>query len=335
LIAMPPDRDPLVCHDSHTGRSVFIAPRRDDRPGDAVLAAGLAAATGVGPEVWCPFCAGNESRTPPAHLRAPADPAITWQARIIPNRYPFVDVAAGGSQESSGSPAYGVHDVVIESARHETSILGIEPSAWQTAWILVQQRLADLSDRGDLAWGTVFKNSGPRAGASLEHVHSQLVAVDFVPPAVRAEFAAAASRSDPFADLLAEAFAEGRIVHEADGLVAFVPAAARQPFETWILPAVREPHFHAAPPARAAALAAFTQRVVGRLADVLPGTDFNWWLHEAAWSGPLADGPAADRWHWHLELLPRATELAGFELATGCHITALPPVEAAARLRGR
>jgi len=134
---------------------------------------------------------------------------------------------------------------------------------------------------------------------------------------------------------VAEAFAEGRIVHEADGLVAFVPAAARQPFETWILPAVREPHFHAAPPARAAALAAFTQRVVGRLADVLPGTDFNWWLHEAAWSGPLADGPAADRWHWHLELLPRATELAGFELATGCHITALPPVEAAARLRGR
>lgn len=327
-MTMLPDRDPLVCHDAHTGRAVFIAPRRDDRPGDA----DLAASAGPGPEDWCPFCAGNEARTPPARLRAPADSTRPWQARIIPNRYPFVERSAGGLSKSA-SPAYGVHDVVIESARHETSILGIEPAAWWSAWDLVQRRLAELAGQADLAWGTVFKNSGPRAGASLEHVHSQLVAVDFVPPAVQAEFRAAASRSDPFADLLAEASAEGRIVHESDGLVVIVPAAARQPFETWILPAAREPHFHAAAPARAATLAAITQLVVGRLAEVLPGTDFNWWLHEAAWSGPLATGPAADRWHWHLEILPRATELAGFELATGCHITALPPVEAAARLR--
>ena len=324
---MPPDREPLVCHDPYTGRAVFIAPRRDERPGDSDLAAGR----GGGPEAWCPFCAGNESRTPATLLRGPADPSVAWQARIIPNRYPFVEeTAAGGGGEFC--PAHGVHDVVIESPRHDTSILEVEPAGWREAWDLVQQRLAALATRPDLAWGTVFKNSGLRAGASLEHVHSQLVGIDFVPPAVRAEFAAAASRADPFADLLAEAKAEGRVVCEANGLVAIVPAAARQPYETWILPAVREPHFHAAPAVRSAALADLTQMLVGRLALLLPGTDFNWWLHESDWDREPAN-PAADRWHWHLEILPRATELAGFELGTGCHITAVPPAEAAARLR--
>lgn len=325
---MPPDRDPLVCHDARTGRSVFIAPRRGDRPGDTDLAVSEAG----GPADWCPFCAGNESRTPPSLLRAPADPASPWRARIIPNRYPFVEEAAAAAA-GEACPAHGVHDVVIESPHHDTAITAIDPTTWQDGWGLVQQRLADLAGRPDLAWGTVFKNSGLRAGASLEHVHSQIVAVDFLPPAVRAEFTAAGLRADPFADLLAEAAAERRIVFEQGGLVAFVPAAARQPFETWIVPAAREPHFHAASPSRAAALAACTRRVVAQLAEVLPGVDFNWWLHEAAWDGLLAVESPSDRWHWHLEILPRAAELAGFELGTGCHITALHPVEAAARLR--
>lgn len=325
---MPHARDPQVCHDAYTGRAVFIAPRRDERPGDAELAA----RGGDLPAAWCPFCAGNENRTPPAVLQAPATP-VAWQARIIPNRYPVVEPSTAARSDEL-CPARGVHDVVIESPHHHTSITEVDPVGWAAAWTLIQRRLADLATRPDLAWGTVFKNSGPRAGASLEHVHSQLVALDFVPPLIRAEFEAAANRSDPFADLIAAAAAAGRIVQEADGLVAMVPAGPRQPFETWILPVAGEPWFHAAPPERAAAVATFTQHFGRRLAAVLPGVDFNWWLHEAAWSGPLADHPAAARWHWHLEILPRATELAGFELGTGCHITALPPAEAAARLRG-
>ncbi len=321
-------RDPKVCHDTHTGRTVFIAPRRDERPGDAKLVA----EAGPAPGAWCPFCAGNESRTPLAIRRAPADPARAWQARIIPNRYPFVEPQPD-APEGTERPAHGIHEVLIESPQHHTSILEIEPDGWVEAWALTQRRLADLAARRDLAWGMVFKNSGPRAGASLEHVHSQIVGVDFVPPAVRAKFTAAANHADPCADLIADAAAAGRIVLEADGLVALVPAAARQPFETWVLPVSCEPHFHAASAERAATVARFTRLLVGRLATLLPGVDFNWWLHEAAWSGPFTEDPITQRWHWQLEILPRATELAGFELGTGCHITALPPGEAAARLR--
>jgi UDPglucose--hexose-1-phosphate uridylyltransferase len=264
-------------------------------------------------------------------LRAPADATAAWQARIIPNRYPFVAAADTAIGPGTARPAHGVHEVVIESPRHDTLVTAVDPAAWRAAWSLVQRRLAELAGRDDLAWGTVFKNSGPRAGASLEHVHSQLVAVDFVPPAVAAEFAAAATEAEPFAALLAEAAAERRIVAEAGGLVALVPAAPRQPGEIWIVPAEREPHFHAAPPARAQAVADLTRDLVGRLARMLPGADFNWWLHEAAWRGGAA--AVADRWHWHLEILPRVNQLAGFELGTGCHITPLPAAEAAARLR--
>ncbi len=322
-------RPPLVHHDDRTGRAVFVAPGRDERPTDAELAAGSGGADAAG---WCPFCAGNESLTPPAVLRAPADATAAWQARIIPNRYPFVAPAADPIGQGPTRPAHGVHEVVIESPRHDTHVTTIDPAGWQASWALVQGRLASLARRDDLAWGTVFKNSGPRAGASLEHVHSQLVAVDFVPPAVAAEFAAAARQADPFATLLEEAAGERRIVTEADGLVALVPAAPRQPGEIWIVPTDREPHFHAAPPDRAVTLADLTRDLVGRLTRILPGADFNWWLHEAAWR-PTAAQAATDRWHWHLEILPRVNQLAGFELGTGCHITPLPAAEAAARLR--
>jgi len=327
-----PRRDPLVHHDDGTGRSVFVAPGRDDRPGDAALVATHGSADAA---TWCPFCAGNEARTPPDVLRAPADAAAAWQARIVPNRFPFVTPKAtlAGGVAAPMRPAHGVHDVVVESPRHDTSILAIDPAGWRASWELVQRRLAALATREDLAWGTVFKNSGPRAGASLEHVHSQLVAIDFLPPAVRLELAAAAGRADPFADLIEAARATGRLVTEAGGLVALVPPAPRQPYETWVLPAKREPLFHAAPSARAGALADVTRDVVRRLALRLPDVDYNWWLHEAAWRADGQALAARDRWHWHLEILPRATELAGFELATGCHITALPAAEAAARLR--
>lgn len=325
-----PRREPVVHDDQRTGRTVLVAPRRSERPGDADL---VAAASGDDAADWCPFCAGNESRTPPEVQRAPRDPGSPWQARIVPNHYPFVesapaDGAAGGGQR----PAHGVHDVVIESPRHDTSILTIDPAGWRSAWEIVGRRLAELAARADLAWGTVFKNSGPRAGASLAHVHSQLVALDFLPPAMRAELRAAAGRADPFADLLAESRDSGRIVAEADGLVALVPPAPRQPCETWIVPAARQPHLHAAPPETLRALADLSRDVVARFARILPGVDYNWWLHEAAWRRADArDG--ADRWHWHLEILPRAAEVAGFEFATGCHVTALPAGEAAARLR--
>ena len=167
-------------------------------------------------------------------------------------------------------------------------------------------------------------------------MHSQLVALDFVPPAMLAELAVAGRTADPFGDLLRLAAAENRIVEQAGDLVALVPPAPRQPFETWILPLTAEQYFHATSPDRVAALAALTQSVIGRLDRLLPESDYNWWLHQPPYAHAVAshlDAPVPACWHWHLEIMPRINGLAGFELGAGCHITTATPQDSARRLR--
>ena len=327
---------PHLHHDPLTARTVFVAPGRAQRPNEL-----------EGATIRCPFCAGNESLTPPAVLQAARSPAEPWQARIVPNRFPIVSGTAADSPGEVGEvgevietatprPATGVHEVVIESPAHVRSILAIDPADWRDVWELCRERLATLADQNGLAWATVFKNSGVRAGASLEHVHSQLVALDFVPPAILAELAVAGRTADPFGDLLRLAAAEDRIVEQAGDLVALVPPAPRQPFETWILPLTAERYFHATTSDRVAALAALTQSLIGRLDRLLPKADYNWWLHQPPSAHAAAThlgGPVPARWHWHLEIMPRINGLAGFELGAGCHITTATPKDSARRLR--
>jgi len=323
------DDTPQLHHDQLTARTVFVAPARAQRPNEL-----------EGATIRCPFCAGNESLTPPALLQTPGSSAEPWRARIVPNTFPIVTDPTIGSppaarQTATTRPAQGVHEVVIESPAHVRSILAIDPTDWRDVWELCRERLAILADQNadqnGLAWATVFKNSGSRAGASLEHVHSQLVALDFVPPAMQSELAAASRTADPFGDLLRAAHAEDRIVDEIGDLVAVVPPAPRQPFETWILPRTAERYFHETRNERVAALAALTQSLIGRLDRLMPGADYNWWLHQLPYARAGVHVPA--RWHWHLEIMPRINGLAGFELGAGCHITTATPQDSARLLR--
>jgi UDPglucose--hexose-1-phosphate uridylyltransferase len=324
---------PRICLDPLSGRPVFVAPQRGSKPNDAALAAQLAVDPASARD-WCPFCAGNEDRTPPDLARIPIDASAPWRARIVPNRYPITtSEPAAITPGAVERPAHGVHEVVIESPRHDRSILAVDPAAWRDVWSLCRRRLAMLATQESLAWATVFKNSGSKAGASLEHVHSQLVALDRVPPVITAELAGCCGGRDPFGGLLAEARAAGRIVAESGGLVVLVPPAPRQPFETWIVTAEPERHFHDTPLARAAALADLTHDMVKRLERVAPGCDYNWWLHQAPFLRDAADVEQTATWHWHLEILPRLAELAGFELGTGCHITTVTAEKSARDLR--
>jgi len=328
----PGFQEPRRHHDPLTARTVFVAPKRAGRPIEADAASQPTARLAD-----CPFCAGNEALTPPDVLRMPPAAAGRWQARIIPNRYPVVEDVlnkhGAGQSTAHSCPAHGVHDVVIEAADHVRSILAVDPAHWRDVWELCRQRLAALADRSDLAWGTVFKNSGPRAGASLEHLHSQLIALDFVPPVIEAELAAAGRAADAFGDIVRAAEAGGRVVAEQDDLVAFVPHAIRQPYETWIMPRSPEAWFHATSPARVAALAALTQLLIGRLDRIVPGADYNWWLHQAPFAAHSGGHSPPANWHWHLEILPRLASFAGFELGTGCHITVATPADSARLLR--
>jgi UDPglucose--hexose-1-phosphate uridylyltransferase len=316
---------PRVVRDPVTGRPVFVAPQRGGKPDDRALRPTLGGADD--PRGWCPFCAGNESATPPDRARAPADESLPWEARIVPNAFPIA-VDRGADDRV----AAGVHDVVIESPRHDRSILDLAPEAWRTVWTACHARLTAIAAREGIAWATVFKNSGPAAGASLEHVHSQIVGLDIVPPAIRLELEAVREDGGLFARLVSRARAEGRVVAERGGLVTLVPPAPRQPYEAWIVAVAPQPYFHGATMEAVHALADLTRDLAGRLEHVAPACQYNWWLHQAPFG--LADDDAAVRgWHWHVEVLPRLSELAGFEIGTGCHITTVSAEESARRLR--
>lgn len=343
---MPEQRiDPL------TGRRVFIAEDRAGRPTDygRVIEAPRQAATEY--SAGCPFCAGNEAITPHATATT-LDAAGRWRVRVVPNKYPAVSRHAGpapGSAASppessppdgvpAGQPAWGVHEVVIESPRHATEMTDLDRDHLADVLQVFRARLEWCASLSGVRHATVFKNSGFAAGASLEHLHSQIVALPFVPPVVQAELDAAARAHAAAgaciycAVLEEELGARQRLVLEQDGYAVVCAYAGRQPFETLILPMAHASRFDRATPAELHALAAVLQEVVRRLTRACVSRGYplayNLVLHTAPFD--MAD---AQSYHWHWELIPRTTHLAGLEWGAGVYINPVSPERAARELQ--
>jgi UDPglucose--hexose-1-phosphate uridylyltransferase len=291
---------------------VIVAPGRARRPG-ARLEAPVDEPSAYEPS--CPFCESNEARTPPepyAVAAGPRDPDTTgWTVRVVPN----LDPAVAGD--------LGRQEVAIHAPRHLTSLADLtepELAAAAEAW---RARAREARERGfDYLYTLV--NEGRVAGSSLPHGHSQLVWLPSPPPAIEAELAAAANGC-ALCTLLAAERAEGaRVVWDDGGLVALCPPAGRAPYELLIAPAACERDAYAselltAAVERAAALVRRLHALEGR-------APLNLWVH----SSPLGGGSL----HWHVELVPRLTVLAGLELGAGLYVNQLAPEDAAAALRG-
>ena len=331
MSAAPDNSSPTIHHDQLSGRDVFIAPRRAERPNDLGDGAG-------GP---CPFCRGNEHLTAADIVRWPEPAVGSWKTRIVPNRYPVVEPITPGNpadhkaadQQPAITAAHGLHEVVIESAEHVASVLDVPAQDWHQVWKICQRRLGQLAEADEFCWATVFKNGGAAAGASLEHLHSQLIAIDRVPPTVLTKCQQLAGSPELFGALLANAAASDRIVSCRGGVIALVPPAPRQPFEVWLVPDAPAAFFHRASEAEVVAVAELTRCFAAAVEQLVPGGSYNWWLHQFPDTAPAAVGPLAEHWHWHLEIMPRLAPLAGFELGTGCHISTVDPPTAARLLR--
>jgi UDPglucose--hexose-1-phosphate uridylyltransferase len=337
-----------------TGRTVLIAENRALRPNEfsgepALLASSLNKAT-PSPLPNCPFCAGNEHRTPPS-VYEKLDAAGRWQVRVVPNSYPAVSNLSGDTDgiarfitsadavapidaEPSASLAVGAHEVIIENPNHIDRMAGLTMPNLHDVLRAYAERLRHWRAEGHLHYGLVFKNQGPRAGASLAHVHSQVIALPFIPPPVAAELTRAAqqlklSSSCAYCSLIErERSIDTRIVFDDDGFVAFCPFASWQPHEVWLMPAGHESSFELAELGALDSLAHVLYRLFERLATLGSATDYNLLLRTAPWTGNHDSS-----YHWRIELLPRENSFAGCEVATGIHINPLPPERAAQNLR--
>ncbi len=232
------------------------------------------------------------------------------------------------------APAVGIHEVVIESPEHVRSMTEYDVAQFErviTAW---QTRLAQLAGREELRHVTLFRNSGATAGGSVAHAHSQLLATTFVPPRIEAELQAATvfretvGRS-PWELMVDDERAAGcRVVSATEHFTVFCPFASRFAAEVWIVPCRPEADFSAATPEELVDLASILRDTLCRLDAAFGCPAFNLTVHSA----PLRE-PGRDAFHWHLEITPRLSGIAGFEISSGTWINVLAPEDAAARLR--
>jgi UDPglucose--hexose-1-phosphate uridylyltransferase len=277
-----------------------IAPGRARRPG---AAGGRADDTAGGDPAECPFCEGHEDRTPPETFavgpegRPPDTPG--WIVRVVPNLYPALER----------------QEVVMHTPRHVRSVAELEPheiAAVAEAW----RERAGVARREGLGYLHAFVNEGTDAGASLAHSHSQLAWLPEPPPLVVEERGDAVCR---VCDWLARELEDGtRVVGERGGVVLLASYAGRLPYECLLAPRDHPAGsaFDSALLAPALAVLADTVRRVHGLEGRVP---LNAWLHDGE--------------HWHLELVPRISVLAGLELGAGVYVNTLAPEEAAERLR--
>jgi UDPglucose--hexose-1-phosphate uridylyltransferase len=258
--------------------------------------------------------------------------------RVVPNKFPALRVEGELGRRGEGvydvMSGVGAHEVVIESPEHDATLAALPQAAVEDVVRAYRDRLVDLRRDGRLRSAIVFKNHGARAGASLEHPHSQIIATPIVPLAVADELHQARAYFDYrerclYCDILYQETSERtRIVAETADAVAFAPYAPRFPFETWIMPRRHAAAFEQATDAELVALATLLRDVLGRLDRVVGDPPFNMILHTAPFGGEVSPS-----YHWHVEIVPTLTTAAGFEVGTGFHINPMPPEEAARLLR--
>jgi UDPglucose--hexose-1-phosphate uridylyltransferase len=319
-----------------SGRWVVLAPERAKRP------LGLShvkphARVNVERDV-CPFCPGMEQDTPPPTYTYPA--AGPWQVRVFPNKFPAVRPIApdtrGLTQRLHAHllPGFGVHEVIIEGVAHETEPTALPDAVYQQVLIAYRERLRAFAADRRLDYAAVFKNVGAEAGASMAHLHSQVIATPFVPNAIRDELSGAEgyykfTERCVFCEMLKEWDGEiPRVVAQSAGFVVICPFAPRFAHEMWVLPKAHGSHYEAITDAQALELARLLKRVLAALDTAAGVPAFNYYLHTA----PLRSDPLP-HYHWHLEITPRTARAAGFEWSTGVFINTVMPERAAIDLR--
>lgn len=319
-----------------TGRWVIIASERSARPTDFKSTPQPIKSN------FCPFCEGNEAKTPPEIMayREKGTKANTrgWRVRVVPNKFPALQIE--GKQNKRGEGIYdmmngiGAHEVIIESPKHVLSLTALDNGSVEEVLWCYRDRLIDLKKDKRFVYGLLFKNVGVAAGASLEHSHSQLIVTPIVPQQVINEMTGAETFYKYrgrclFCDMIQQEIAtESRIVILAENFIAFAPFASRFPFETWILPRTHDSHFENLQKLEIEELANVLKNTLIRLESALEFPPYNYIIHTT----PFHINES-EYYHWHIEIIPRVINIAGFEWGTGFYINPMSPEKAAKFLR--
>jgi UDPglucose--hexose-1-phosphate uridylyltransferase len=328
---------PDLRKDPITGRWVIISSERGKRPSDFVRES-VQMKGGAN----CPFCPGNESKTPPEILaygrNGSGKDSPGWSIRVVPNKFPALGIEGSLDRQGEGlfdrMNGIGAHEVIIETPEHMSTLATLQEKAVEEVLWAYRDRVLDLKNDRRFRYILLFKNHGEAAGASLEHPHSQLIALPIVPKRVREEVDNSRRYFDVkerciFCDMIRQELDTGtRVILGNDQFIALAPYAPRFPFETWILPRQHSSAFENQASSVYASLSKLLREFLARLDAVLNRPAYNYVIH----TSPIGE-EINDHYHWHMEMMPKLTRVAGFEWGTGFYINPTPPEEAARFLR--
>ena len=292
----------------------------------------------------CPFCPGNEAMTPHEIVsygrKAGSKGAAGWQVRVVPNKFPALRIEetpekyAYGIYDKIGG--FGAHEVIVENPDHGIEIADLPDELVE--WIIraYRDRCLDLRKDARFKYILIFKNYGQAAGASLEHPHSQLIALPIVPSRVLGELKGALKHYEYtdrciFCDMLDQEHAEKKLtILEEGDFISFAPFASRFPFETWVMPKSHEANFDAISDGAIQSLSRVIRKTLAKLKKALKDPAYNLMIH----SLPIQANDTQS-YHWHMEIIPHLTQVAGFEWGTGFYVNPTPPELAAETLKNQ
>jgi UDPglucose--hexose-1-phosphate uridylyltransferase len=327
-------------------RWVIVAPERGRRPSDFEQR-GTELSDQAPTD--CPFCAGNEDKTPPELYRVPTEDGTGWHVRVIPNKFPALqDYDELGRESVDGfydrMHGVGAHEVVIETPDHCSEFPDLDEAQGVRIIDTYIRRLQSLMENPWFRYVLLFKNHGKEAGASLLHPHSQIIATPIIPQEVRDSLNIAKAYYESkerclFCDImLAELKSGERVVDDADGFVTWAPYDARFPFELVVYPRRHSPDFTTMTDDERVGLARTLIRTTQRLRTLLGNVPYNFVLKTTP--NPVMRPGKPGYWktlqydyHWRIAVMPRLTRVAGFEWGTGFYINPMPPEQAAKYLR--
>jgi len=323
-------KDPVI------SRWVIISPDREKRPTD------------YEPEHentingFCPFDEGNENETPP-EVYAVRNPDSGqnepgWSLRVVPNKYPVLRIEGDLEHEGIGlfdqMSGIGAHEVVIETTEHKNSLADLRVEDMVRILESYRSRILDLKNDKRFRFTMIFKNYKHAAGASLEHPHSQLITMPIVPKRVWEELQGAKQYYNfkercVYCDIIKQEKSQNvRVISENDSFINVSPYASRFPYETWLIPKQHNSNFELISENDLEPMGEMLNDILNRLKKVLDDPPYNYLVHTAPF-----DFKYPTQYHWHMEIIPKLTRIAGFEWGTGFYINPTLPEDATRFLR--
>ena len=323
-------KDPII------GRWVIISTDRGKRPTDWTVEPKKK----VGG--FCPFCPGNEDKTPPEvyAIRQEGTAADTpgWKIRVVSNKFPALQIEGELNRRGEGifdmMSGIGAHEVVIETPDHLSDLADLPLDQVRDVFWVIRERMRDLKNDHRFKYILAFKNHGKAGGASLEHSHTQLIATPIIPKRVKEELEGAKKYYEfkercIFCDIIRQELQlEKRVVYANKYFIALEPFAPRFPFETWLIPINHHSRYEEISYEDTFELAKVVKQILYRLNKTLDNPPYNFIIH----TSPQLNIEYLE-YHWHLEIIPKLTNVAGFEWGSGFYINPTPPEDAAKALR--